>query len=249
MEKLYQIVKLLAVASVIPVAVCLCMFLLSLKAATEKTVAIAQALPAQVDARLGKIQDNVLAKIDTVQDKLSKDVIALTNTGDRRLASIQAQTFEQVQGIRQDFNTQLTQTNQTVSMLANSYAGIPNTIAARLDKYTDCEKNDLCWQGQFTDSLFALRTTSRDVSMTMQGINGTLPGIEGNVAKISETFATGFPIITTNVEGISKNINTITHPHWYDRLLGYALNGAILYRSLNPASLSVTAAATVVASH
>src|ERR1039458_624755 len=115
MEKLYQIVKLLAVASVIPVAVCLCMFLLSLKAATEKTVAIAQALPAQVDARLGKIQDNVLAKIDTVQDKLSKDVIALTNTGDRRLASIQAQTFEQVQGIRQDFNTQLTQTNQTVS--------------------------------------------------------------------------------------------------------------------------------------
>jgi hypothetical protein len=42
--------------------------------------------------------------------------------------------------------------------------------------------------------------------------------------------------IGTNVQGISGNINRLTTPHWYDRLLGYGLNGVLLYRNLNPAT-------------
>jgi hypothetical protein len=36
--------------------------------------------------------------------------------------------------------------------------------------------------------------------------------------------------------GIRGNIDRLTKPHWYDRLLGYGLNGVILYRNLNPAT-------------
>lgn len=46
-----------------------------------------------------------------------------------------------------------------------------------------------------------------------------------------------------NSTAVAANINRLTKPHWYDRLLGYGLNGALLYRQLNPAtSLTVKGA-------
>jgi vacuolar-type H+-ATPase subunit H len=43
-----------------------------------------------------------------------------------------------------------------------------------------------------------------------------------------------FDGIGGNVEGITANIDRLTKPHWYDRLLGYGLNGIVMYRNLNP---------------
>lgn len=37
-----------------------------------------------------------------------------------------------------------------------------------------------------------------------------------------------------NVHSVTGNIDRLTKPHWYDRLLGYGLNGVIMYRNLNP---------------
>jgi hypothetical protein len=49
-----------------------------------------------------------------------------------------------------------------------------------------------------------------------------------------------------NVQSITANINRLTKPHWYDRLLGYGLNGVILYRNLNPATnLTMRGAQTI----
>ena len=42
--------------------------------------------------------------------------------------------------------------------------------------------------------------------------------------------------IGVNVQGITGNINRLTKPRWYDRLLGYGLNGVVIYRNLNPAT-------------
>jgi len=37
-------------------------------------------------------------------------------------------------------------------------------------------------------------------------------------------------------------MNRLTRPRWYDRLIGYGLNGVVIYRSLNPAGAAVTGA-------
>jgi hypothetical protein len=37
-----------------------------------------------------------------------------------------------------------------------------------------------------------------------------------------------------NVAAVTGNIDRLTKPHWYDRLLGYGLNGIVMYRNLNP---------------
>jgi len=40
--------------------------------------------------------------------------------------------------------------------------------------------------------------------------------------------------IGADVSGTAGNLNRLTKPHWYDRLLGYGLNAAVIYRNLNP---------------
>jgi len=41
---------------------------------------------------------------------------------------------------------------------------------------------------------------------------------------------------TLRFSNVADNVDRLTKPKWYDRVLGYTLNGAILYRNLNPAT-------------
>ena len=48
--------------------------------------------------------------------------------------------------------------------------------------------------------------------------------------------------------GITPNINRLTKPRWYDRVLGYGLNGVVIYRNLNPATNLTVKGAQLVSS-
>jgi hypothetical protein len=54
--------------------------------------------------------------------------------------------------------------------------------------------------------------------------------------------------VTANFNSIAVNIKRLTQPHWYDRLLGYGLNAAIVYRQLHPANGIVERAAEAISS-
>lgn len=212
-----------------------------------------QNVPGLIHTESDNIQYFLHSELQQTRDFTGEQVSALTRTADKRLVSIQTDTEKQIQGltalatIRSDealhmIDGQLTETNKNVAKLTDAYADLPKTVGERLDPYTDCKNNALCWQNQATDTLFAIRTTTRDVSRTMV-----------SVEKTTDLFGVEFPKITKNTEDVSKNIDDITlhiskltTPHWYDRVLGYALNGAILYRSLNPVTnLSIKGAQIV----
>lgn len=245
MDRLIKIAKLIALLAVLPVAVYLCIFLHQLtntvaevQTTLKVTSEVAQKVPTMVDTRLASLQTEVLAKIDTVQDKLTGEVNHLANKTDARLGSIQDGVLASVDGLRSDLNGQLTATNKSVDTLVTAYANVPAQVGARyerdFDTFLNCEKNALCLQGQASDTLFAVRDASRSTSATMVSLKTTLPQIERHVLTITDTFATDVPKITSNFASITDNINRLTKPKWYDRLLGYGLNGAILYRNLNP---------------
>lgn len=252
MDNLIKIAKLIALLSVVPLVVFACLFLHQLTKTTAelqvtmKTVSTtANTLPNTVDARLASLQKDVLNKVDAVQDKLTGQVNVLAQTADKRLGSIETNLFSSVDDIRSDLNTQLTTTNSSVTKLTDAYSNVPTQVAARYDKdfgsFFDCKKNNLCLQGQASDTMFAIRDASRSTSLTMRGVKETLPKIEGHLLTVSTTFATDVPKITGNFASITGNIDRLTKPKWYDRLLGYGLNGAILYRNLNPATnLTIT---------
>lgn len=85
---------------------------------------------------------------------------------------------------------------------------------------------------------------------------GASKGIEraaANFGQMSAGVRTALPITTwqgigTNVDGITANINRLTKPRWYDRVLGYGLNGVVIYRNLNPATNLTVKGAQIVSS-
>ena len=269
-DTIYKWSKLTAVLCVVPITIYVCMFLHSLSNTSDQLAATTKALPTQIDDRIGKLQKDVLDKIDTVQGNLNTEVTTLatladnridsfTTTTDNRLGSLEKDTFKAVGDIKDAANTQLTTANNSVTTLVTAYADIPKVVGARYEKdwasYFDCAANKLCLQGQASDTMFAVRQSSRDTSTMMIGFNETMPKIEDHVLKITTAFSTDFPKITGNINdmtlniaGVSKNINSLTKPHWYDRIIGYALNGAIMYRSLNPVTSLTVAGAQVVSS-
>ena len=273
-RRIYEVAKLVALLCVIPITIYLCIFLHSLSKTTDQVAATAKALPQQVDVRLGKLQTDVLGKIDTVQDKLNGEITSLAtlssgqiasilNTSDTRLNQIESDAVKTLNTIATNLNTQLTTTNtnlntqlttanNSITQLTTAYAAVPAQVGQQYNtlfgSYFDCAKNKLCLQGQASDTMFAVRQSSRDTSTLMTGLNETFPKIATNISLISDTFATDIPKITTNINGIALNINKITTPHWYDRIIGYALNGAVIYRSLNPVTSLTVIGAQVVSS-
>ena len=250
-DTIYRWAKLVAVCCVLPITVFVCLFLHSLTQTTKAVTNTVNTLPATVDIRVEKLQTEVLNKIDTVQDKLLKQVDSLTTTTDKRIASIQGDLFKEVGTIRSDLfaevrsihtdlNLQFSKTNGSVDTLVTAYANIPKQLGDRynrdFDRFFNCGTNQLCLQGQASDTMFAVRTASRSTSETMLGINKTLPKIENHVLTITNTFATDVPKITGNINAITSNIDRLTKPRWYDRLIGYGLNGVVIYRNLNPAT-------------
>jgi len=50
--------------------------------------------------------------------------------------------------------------------------------------------------------------------------------------------------IGVGVAATASNLDRLTKPHWYDRLIGYGLNGVLIYRNLNPVTSLTVAGAT-----
>jgi methyl-accepting chemotaxis protein len=262
-DKVFKWAKLLSLFCVVPFTFYVCTLLNSLAKTSDQIAATTKALPQQVDDRIGKLQTDVMGKIDTVQDKLNTQVTSLatlstdrignlSTTADNRIGNLEKDVFDAVKDLSGKVDKQLTTTNASITKLTDVYAGIPDVVGKRYEKdfasYFDCAKNRLCLQGQASDTMFAVRTTSRDTSAAMSTFATTLPVLSSNVTSISNTFATDIPKITDNFNGIAFNINRLTKPHWYDRVLGYALNGAILYRSLNPVTNLTLTGAQIVSS-
>jgi Skp family chaperone for outer membrane proteins len=259
LNRIFIYSKIAAVLCVIPLTIFFCLFLNSLRVAADAVAT----LPKKVDDRIDKIQTDVLNKIDTVQDKLDGQMSSITATVDKRIeklatlsdsrlqaiqndvtkdysdtrkdlfaavADTRKDLFSAVKDVRIDTNTQLVAANTSLSKLSTAYSDVPSIIGTRLDKFTDCEKNQLCLQGQLSDTLFATRAASREATTTMLTLNKSVPAI------------------TQNFASITTNINSITKPRWYDRLIGYGVNGALIYRSLNPATNLVVTGAQILSS-
>ena len=208
---------------------------------------------ALVDRRMDSLQGNVDGWIKITDNRLSslegntyglaaslrKDTFsAIADTRKDMfgaLVTVKADAFTRIDTLSLNIDKQLTKTNESISTVTTAYADIPVVVGARFDKQTDCSKNALCWQNLTTDTLTNLRYTGRDFSIASQTFTAGFPTILDNSTKITANFA-----------GITSNINKLTTPHWYDRVLGYAVNGAILYSTMNPVTnIGVTVAKVV----
>ena len=181
---------------------------------------------------------DVLNRSDRQITALRTDVIgeadAVRETADRRIGDALTRvdaTLASVDSLRLDLKP----------TLDNSAAAAAQTeqIAAQLNDalplYLDCDHNPDCVFNRYV------------------GVSKGIERAAGNFAEMSQDARAALPPmlktwnqIGLDVSSTAQNINRLTKPHWYDRLIGYGLNGAILYRNLNPVtSLTITGAQVI----
>jgi hypothetical protein len=76
----------------------------------------------------------------------------------------------------------------------------------------------------------ASKVTAGETAQTMRDFRNAVPSFITQGQAITANVNTA----TTEFSGVAANLNRLTKPKWYDRLLGYGLNGIIMYRDLNP---------------
>jgi len=202
-----------------------------------------------VNIQLSSLRNDSKTLINERADSLQSTVVTLFDKTNDRVSSLERNTFNLANDLREDsfgaigdvrkdlfarvdtlggtlnsnLNTQMSSLNSTIGDVAKPYKEMPGVLATRFDRQTDCDHNALCWQNLTTDVLTNFRFTGRDLSTSAKVFSDGFPVIE-----------TGIQTSVTNFASITTNINKLTTPKWYDRLLGYGLNGVMIYRNLNP---------------
>jgi hypothetical protein len=88
----------------------------------------------------------------------------------------------------------------------------------------------------------ASKVTAGETAQTMRDVRGAVPSFISQ----SQNIAGNVQLATLRFSGVADNLNRLTKPKWYDRLIGYGLNGVVIYRNLNPVTNLSTKAAQVV---
>jgi multidrug resistance efflux pump len=194
------------------------------------TTATISALPGEVEttraALLGEVRaarQDVLNRTDRQMTALRQDAIAeadeIRQSADQRVAETLAQTdalVQAAQGLRSDLQPVLASAQGTLNDAGRTLHDADRTV------------DDL--HPQLLGLVAASKITAGETAQTMRDFRTAVPSfieqgqrISGNVDKATSEFS-----------GVATNLNRLTKPKWYDRLLGYGLNGVIIYRDLNP---------------
>ena len=108
-------------------------------------------------------------------------------------------------------------------------------IAAQIDDslpmFLDCDHNPDCVFNRYVGVSRGIETAATDVS-----------GMSRDFRRDWPAYLKTWQDIGVQTDGFVANMNRLTRPRWYDRLIGYTLNGVVIYRSLNPVGAAVTGA-------
>jgi ABC-type transporter Mla subunit MlaD len=103
--------------------------------------------------------------------------------------------------------------------------------------FLDCEFNPDCVFNRYVGASKGIERAALNFGQMSADVRTALP-----------TAITTWQGIGTNVGGITANVNQLTKPRWYDRLLGYGLNGVVIYRNLNPVTNLTVKGAQIISS-
>jgi hypothetical protein len=187
------------------------------------TTATVSALPGEVDATRAALLDEVRVA--------RKDVVTRT---DRQMTELRKGMMTEADEIRASADARLgetlVQTDAVVQAARGLRSDIQPVLAAAQGTLHDTDRTLDDLHPQLLGLVAASKVTAGETAQTMRDFRNAVPDfitqgqrISGNVDKATLEFS-----------GVAANLNRLTKPKWYDRLLGYGLNGVVIYRDLNP---------------
>jgi ABC-type transporter Mla subunit MlaD len=203
----------------------------------------ARALPGAVTVELRATRTAVLAEAQAARGDLTgqveaarKDLLART---ERQMAALRKDAMSEVAQIRSTADRSVGDTLARVDTALDKFEELRGdlkpalvhaaSIAKQVDDaaplFLDCEYNPDCVFNRYVGASKGIERAAMNFGQMSSDVRAALP-----------TAITTWQGIGTNMNGITANINRLTKPRWYDRLLGYGLNGVVIYRNLNPAT-------------
>jgi hypothetical protein len=178
---------------------------------------------------LQRAEEQALGEVRATRGDAVSLVEESLTTADRRVGDTLARAdvaLEKVEEIRGDLKPVL------------DHAG---SVAKQMDEtapmFLDCEFNPDCAFNRFQGTSKAFERAAINFGQMSQDVRVALPGFVKNAnSLVADSAAT------------AANIKRLTTPKWYDRLIGYGLNGVVIYRNLNPVTNLTIKGAQILAS-
>jgi len=211
----------------------LCTFLAALTALAAYTAILIHtatqavaAIPGEIAATRGALlqearaaRRDVLVRSERQAAALRSDAMTqvsqIRETADRRIGDTLARAdaaLDAVNGLRQDLKPTL-----------DHSAAITAQVNDSLPLFLDCDHNPDCVFNRYVGASKGIERAALNFGEASQDVRGALPHLLLTWNQIG-----------TDISGTAGNVDRLTKPHWYDRLIGYALNGIVIYRNLNP---------------
>jgi hypothetical protein len=215
----------------------------------------ASALPAAVGTELAATRTALLAELQASRGELVGQVEAarrdLLGRTERQVAALRKDAISEVAQIRSIADRRVGDTLARMDTALGEMDELradlkpalvhATSITKQVDDaaplFLDCEYNPDCVFNRYVGVSKGIELAAMNFGQMSSDVRAALP----------TTIAT-WQGIGTNVDGITANINRLTKPRWYDRLLGYGLNGVVIYRNLNPATNLTIKGAQLVSS-
>jgi len=215
----------------------------------------ARALPLAVSGELRATREGVLAQVAATRNDLSAQLTVarwdMLDRTEREVAALRTDVMGEVGQIRSTADRRVGDTLARVDTALVKVEELRGDLKPALDHaasvtkqvddaaplFLDCEFNQDCFFNRYVGASKGIERAAMNFSQMSSDVTLAMP-----------TAITTWRSIGTNVAGITANVNQLTKPKWYDRLLGYGLNGVVIYRNLNPATNITLKAAQFVAS-
>lgn len=173
----------------------------------------------RADERLGEALAMLDRRLASIEERADRRLAGGLLAADARLASIEHRAdarlldaLAEVRALRVEAQAAISEVRGLVVDVHQSHAA----AAARLDYWTDCERNGLCWQGAVTDTLLAARRAALAVD---RGVPQMVAAAEASAAGVQRT-AEASAATAANLAQLTK-----PGPRWL-RYLGLGLGVA-----------------------
>lgn len=181
-----------------------------LRATRTAVLAEAQAARGDLTGQVEAERKDLLARTERQMAALRKDAMSdvgqIRSTADRTVGDTLARVdtaLEKVEELRADLKPALVQA-----------VSITKQVDDAAPLFLDCEYNSDCVFNRYVSASKGIERAAMNFAQMSSDVRAAVP-----------TAITTWEGIAANVGGITANVNRLTKPRWYDRLLGYGLNG------------------------
>jgi len=210
-----------------------CALMASLTAVAWSTFVLVRAIPAEIDATRAAL----LGEVDAARRDFNQQLRRLTDRSDRQMTALRVETLAEVDQFRQTADRRLGDTlaradtavgtleavRRDLKPALDNSAAITAQVNAALPLFLDCDHNPDCVFNRYVGASKGIERAAANFSQTTTDVRNAVPQMLATWNQIG-----------VGVAGTATNLDRLTKPHWYDRLIGYGLNGVVIYRNLNP---------------